>query len=377
MTKIIIVVDTYYPDKTSGSKLIGDLIEELIKKHKVLLICPRDKLLKNNKKKNLILQNIYCGPIKSNNFIIRGVFEIIMPFIIWIKVKKSVKKFNPNLLVCYSPSIFFNYLCKKINLYTKCKTYLILRDIFPFWVFDVGKINNFFLKKILIDYFINFCNRFEKIGVEAKSNIHFLRKNGIKNKIEHLPNWINYKDFQYKKKLVKEYYNFAFLGNIGRGQDIKKINKFINTIKNKNFIRFSIYGDGAKKYLLKINQNSRNLNLEKPVAYKNLLNKMKTINFGIVSLKEEIKTVNFPGKILTYLLTNTPILILSKKKNELTNFIEQKKIGVRMGNKKNFENVLKNLIKIEKKASKDKHYFKKILKKYFSVIEVKNKILNF
>ena len=103
---------------------------------------------------------------------------------------------------------------------------------------------------------------------------------------------------------------------------------------------------------------------------------MKHINFGIISLKEEIKTVNFPGKILTYLLTNTPILILSNKKNELTEFIETKKIGIRMSDSDDFENILKKLIQIEKRVKKNNLDFKKILNKFFSITIAKKKILS-
>ena len=90
----------------------------------------------------------------------------------------------------------------------------------------------------------------------------------------------------------------------------------------------------------------------------------------------EIKTVNFPGKILTYLLTNTPILILSNKKNELTEFIETKKIGIRMADSDDFENILKKLIQIEKRVKKNNLDFKKILNKFFSITIAKKKILS-
>ena len=118
-------------------------------------------------------------------------------------------------------------------------------------------------------------------------------------------------------------------------------------------MKLYICGDGANKHKLNIGKDSNNLKLETPVTYNKLLAKMQKINFGIISIREEIKTVNFPGKLLTYLLTNTPILVLSKKRNELTDFIENKKVGVRMDNSKNFNHVLKR-IKIEKKSKRQK-----------------------
>ena len=44
VANILIVVDTYIPDKTSGSKLISDLIKKLKNNNKVLLIVLEIKL---------------------------------------------------------------------------------------------------------------------------------------------------------------------------------------------------------------------------------------------------------------------------------------------------------------------------------------------
>ena len=87
---------------------------------------------------------------------------------------------------------------------------------------------NFLIRQILISYFKEFCSKFNKIGVEAKTNINFLNKIGLKNKIEHLPNWIDTKNFQTKKNLLKINI-ILFFGNIGHGQGITKINDLIKS----------------------------------------------------------------------------------------------------------------------------------------------------
>ena len=38
------------------------------------------------------------------------------------------------------------------------------------------------------------------------------------------------------------------------------------------------------------------------------------MDFGIVSLKDKIKSVNFPGRLFSYLLTNKPVILLTEKK---------------------------------------------------------------
>ena len=53
MKNVLIIIDTFKPDMTSGAKLIDDLSIGLIKKNKVLIICPRDKNIPNLKKKKI------------------------------------------------------------------------------------------------------------------------------------------------------------------------------------------------------------------------------------------------------------------------------------------------------------------------------------
>ena len=98
-------------------------------------------------------------------------------------------------------------------------------------------------------------------------------------------------------------------------------------------------------------------------------------NFGIISLKDEIKTVNFPGKLLTYLMTGTIVILLTDKKNELSKFINKNKIGLSIAKKDSIYKKMKELKKLQINLSNNKSFFEKILKKNFSTIEASKKIL--
>ena len=128
-----------------------------------------------------------------------------MQFILYFRTSSKIIKFNPDYLICYSPSIFFHYLIKKIILKKKIKSYLILRDIFPFWAIECGYINNFFLKKFYISSFKNFVKIFDTIGVESFSNINYLKKKIRLKKVNHLPNWIKLKKVERKKKIPNSF----------------------------------------------------------------------------------------------------------------------------------------------------------------------------
>jgi hypothetical protein len=374
--KYLIITDTYYPDTTSGAKLINDLYDLLKKKNKkVLVICARDKNIPN--KKNVI--NVNCGPIKSRNFFIRGISEFFLSRILFAKTLNLLKLFNPEVVICYSPSIFFGFYIKKIKQLFNSRSYLILRDIFPYWAIDTKHINNFILIYYLKKIFKNFLNIFDKIGVESKTNISFINKIIPTKYIEYLPNWLKITNFN-KKKKVKN--SFVFSGNIGHGQDIKKVFEFYNKLKlqnkTKNKFKLSIIGNQKIKTEtlnnLKKIQNDE-ITYLKHKSFKSFLPLLYSFEFGIVSLKEDIKTVNFPGRLMTYLLCKMPIVILSNKKNELTEFINKNRIGCIVNSNSNISFLIRDLKIIQKKFIKN-NYNLYILKKYFNLEKNINSLIN-
>ena len=85
----------------------------------------------------------------------------------------------------------------------------------------------------------------------------------------------------------------------------------------------------------------------KKLSYKKYLKFLSKYEYGVISLKDDIQSVNFPGRLMTYLNVGLPIILLSEKKNELSNFIINKKIGVVISSKENIEIKLNQLKKIK------------------------------
>ena len=50
------------------------------------------------------------------------------------------------------------------------------------------------------------------------------------------------------------------------------------------------------------------------------------MDFGIVSLNDKIKSVNFPGRLFSYLMANKPVILLTEKNNELSKFIKSNQL---------------------------------------------------
>ena len=149
--KFILLSDYYEPIVKSGSIIVGDLVEELLKKgHEVTVITFVEK-------QNTVYRVSILGRLKiirirllSRKFGRAG--RLLAEMRYSRMVIKSIQKYDDikcDTIICYSPSIFYgksiNWLKKKFN----AKSYLILRDIFPRWALDAGLIKEGFF----YDYF--------------------------------------------------------------------------------------------------------------------------------------------------------------------------------------------------------------------------------
>ncbi len=378
--KIIIITNTFYPDRNSASKLLQELSKNLSrKKFDVLVICARSN--KKNKKftnfKNIKINNVFCKNIKNSNLYLRGLAELSISKQLISESSKFLNKFKPTHLICYSPPIFF----EKYILYLKknfgCKSFLILRDLFPFWAISTKIIRNYLLSKVLINKFKSFIKVFDCVGVEAKYNINYLKKKKvIFKKIIHLPNWIDIKNNSSNSKNIKN--NFVFGGNIGLGQDIKKVCDLYNKLSDLSSSNsFKIIGTGFTENLINLNLKKKTLKKIKifGTLEPNIYDKeIKKSSFGVVSLDDRIESVNFPGRMLNYIKLGLPIVLLTNKSNELSKFVIKNQIGVVVGSN---TNILKKII-ILKKIKKNflmNNYNKKIILKYFNTNKITEKII--
>ena len=94
--RYLIISDCFYPENKSISRHIYDLLKEISSQNDhAVLIFPKNKKIKNDK--NLNIKNIKYIPIeikgiKSKNFLIRGLKELILPFKFLFLLRKKKSK---------------------------------------------------------------------------------------------------------------------------------------------------------------------------------------------------------------------------------------------------------------------------------------------
>ena len=146
----ILIVGVYYlPSSEASAKLIHDLGQELRRQnHEVTILAPSESIAQDldmKQEDGLQVVRVKAGKIKGASRALRAWREIRLSATLWRKGKSFFKQQPCDLVIYYSPTIFFGPLVHKLKALWQCPSYLILRDIFPQWAVDVGV-----LKKSLI-----------------------------------------------------------------------------------------------------------------------------------------------------------------------------------------------------------------------------------
>lgn len=377
-----------FPDIREHSNHYSDLVEEFRKNgHNIYVATLLEK--KYNKKtylekvRELNILQVRAGDWFNTNSVIKKGLTIVT---IANYFKRAIQKYFSNItfdLVIYpTPPITFTPLVKYIKKRDKCIAYLILRDIFPQGVRDLGLLNN----QLLFNYFRKKEKQLydisDYIGCMSDGNINYvLEHNNVDiNKLEILYNWgkINYNDklsdVNYKEKYgLKDKFIAVFGGNIGLPQELEFLLELTKEYKERNDIVFLIIGKGTQKQkivdLVKSEQIS-NVVIKDFLPRDEYDNLMKKCNIGLINLSRKLTVPNIPSKTTDYFKAGIPVLASTDKNTDYKDFLEKKaKAGLwsETGDLKTYKSNFEKLFNNEKLRKELGKNGKEFLEKNLSV----------
>lgn len=341
--RISIIVDCYYPHSTASAKLVHDLGIELHKQgHSVTVITPNclnGNDLELSTESELTVARIKTGKLKGVSRLPRAVREARLSATMWRKGKEFFRNHPCDLILFYSPSIFFGELVRKLKSLWKCPSYLILRDIFPQWAVDAGVMKKglaykYFRMKELEQYAAA-----DIIGVQSQANLDYFTTS-LPNKrydLEVIHNWTTLDDQEfvpgnYREKLgLQEKVVFFYGGNIGVAQDIDNIVRLADRLLAETEIQFLLVGDGSEVERLKaliVEKELTNIRICPPVSQQEYLAMLSEFDIGLISLDKRLQTQNFPGKLLGYMYFSMPMLCSLNPGNDLKTMLERSEAGL-------------------------------------------------
>ena len=341
--RILILVVYYLPSAMSSAKLIHDLAIEFHRLgHEPIVVAPDENILADTeltREKGIKVFRVRTGKIKTASKVVRGFNEARLSEIIWKKGKRFYEKNPCDLIVYYSPTIFFGSLVKRLKKQFSCPSYLILRDIFPKWAVDAGVLK----RGIAYKYFkLKERQNYEAadiIGIQSPANLRYFEENDLDKKyfLEVLFNWTtlaekNIRPGGHRERLgLQGKVVFIYGGNIGVAQDIDNIIRLAKNLRNETTAYILLVGDGSEVPRFKsviASSGLNNIAIHDAVGQMEYLSLLSEFDIGLISLGRGLRTQNIPGKMLGYMYNSMPILASINPGNDLKTILEDKQAGL-------------------------------------------------
>ncbi len=341
--RVLLVVDCYYPETKSSARLVHDLGAEMRQQgHEVIVLAPSESIqhqMEISTGEGLRIVRVKTGKLKGAAKVLRAIREVRLSETLWHKAGKFLRANPCDLIVFYSPSIFFGSLVRRLKALWGCPAYLILRDIFPQWAVDTGllrkgAIYHFFRWKELVQYAAA-----DVIGVQSPANLAYFAESLPQRKyqLDVLYNWTAINQdaspaTNYRAQLgLQDKVVFFYGGNIGVAQDLDNIVRLAASLRDEPQAYFLLVGDGSETERLKAlitEQKLSNIRLLPAVGQQEYQAMLAEFDVGLVSLDRKLKTQNFPGKILGYLDHALPILASLNPGNDLGEVLAGHDVGL-------------------------------------------------
>lgn len=339
----LIVADAFLPMRTSAAVMLADLGKEFIaQSHQVSIIIPAQDQRNGVSVKlqqGIKVYSVRAFKTKDINYIQRVLAEFFNPFVIWNRLRSypEFQQCKADAIIWYSPSIFWGPLIKRLKAFFQCKSYLILRDIFPDWALDLGLLRRglvyFFLKKVAQYQY----SQADCIGLQSPGSLsYFLEANpSLQKKSEVLWNWVgrqpeNFSSIQLKNTQLEGKKIGVYAGNIGVAQGIEHFHNIARVVNEKSEYGLIFVGRGREM------QSLRTLAMEEgldrilffdEIDPSEITSLYVQCHFGLIVLDPRHKTHNIPGKFITYVYSHIPTFGLANKDNDLHQLIKEYLIG--------------------------------------------------
>ncbi len=386
--KIALIADAFPPLRSSGAVQLRDLSREFARQGHaltVLLPSPGQKVSWLLERMDGVqVLRLKAPRIKDINYFLRTIAEFVMPFAMLRQFKKSpLHDEQWDGLVWYSPSIFHGPLVSAIKKKSACKSYLIIRDIFPEWAVDIG-----LMRRGLPYKFFSGIARYQYsvadvIGIQSPGNrVYFNRwRRRAGRTLEVLHNWLDKPmevrcTIRVNETQLANCKVFVYAGNMGVAQGMDILLDLAERFRSRSDIGFLFVGRGSE--LVRLKKIAKDKNLDKVLFYDEIHpdeipDLYSQCAVGIVSLDSRHKSHNIPGKFLTYMQSGLPVLASVNEGNDLSQLIRNENIG-QVCESHHIEDLVRFAIKLLKQIEEDDQLSKRCRNLFYKKFNVEKTV---
>jgi len=340
--RIAIIADTYPPLKMSGAVQMRDLVRAFADEgHEPTVIVPTSGLDRPwvlERDGRVTVLRVRTLPTKDVGHVRRVIAEMLLPFILLRAVTASgLRPVRWDGVVWYAPTIFLGPLVRRLRRESGCRSYLILRDIFPEWAVDMG-----IMRRGLAYRFFKWVERrqyevADTIGVQTQANMPYMSAWASQpgRELEVLQNWLSPApilpcriDLSSTRLAGRKVLVYA--GNMGVAQGMDVFIELAARMRMRSDLGFLFVGRGsdAARFAESVErQGLDNVVFSDEIEPTEIPGLFCQCFAGIVALDPRHKSHNIPGKFLTYMQAGLPVLARINPGNDLEGLIVSERLG--------------------------------------------------
>lgn len=284
--------------------------------------------------------------IQKTNIIEKGIGTLLLEW----QFDKAIKKYWGNIkfdLILYAtPPITFNKVIENVKKRCECRSYLMLKDIFPQNAVDLGMIqegglfHKIFRRKEKRLYEIS-----DRIGCMSPANCKYVLSHNPdvdQSKVELCPNAIEPVNVsplaESERAAILSKFNIPsskrlliYGGNLGKPQGLDFLLRVVEENEKRDDSFIVIVGNGteysriAKWFVTNQPKNSALLSALPKAEYDNLV---RACDIGLIFLDPRFTIPNFPSRLLSYLENSMPVLLATDINTDIGQIAENAGFGL-------------------------------------------------
>lgn len=286
--------------------------------------------------------HVACGNLLGVGLIQKGLTLLSLPRRFMAAIRKHFAGIQFDLVLYPTPPITFGPIVSRLKREQGCKTYLILRDIFPQNARDLGMIRDpvtfhFFRRKERRLYAIS-----DRIGCMSQGNIDYVLKHNpdvLPAKLEILHNWGKAPDeaSATRRQSIRAKYGLenkfvaVFGGNIGYAQELEFLLELAALYRERPEIVFVIIGKGtrADRIARLIQERSlSNVVIRDFVPREDYNQLLQACDVGLINLDRRFTIPNIPSKTLSYFAAGLPVLAAVDRHTDYGTLLDECQAGL-------------------------------------------------
>lgn len=340
--RIVLTGDVFPPLRSSAAVLLRDLSLEMVRQgHQLTVLVPAPELeepWRLEALEGVEVLRLKAPRTKDVGLVRRALAELWMPVAMWRNLRRSPlcsKRWDG--VVWYSPTIFLGPLAWVLKRRSRCRGYLVLRDIFPEWAVDMGLMRRgipylFFKAMEWFQYRVA-----DVIGVQTQSALTYFetRARLPERRVEVLQNWLA--DAPVQRCSISVAAGplagrriFVYAGNMGVAQGMDLLLDLAAALHHRTDVGFIFVGRGSEAARLRhvaVQRNLDNVQFHDEIDPAEIPGLYAQCHVGLVALDSRHRTHNVPGKFLSYMWAGLPVLASINPGNDLTDVIRQADVG--------------------------------------------------